>query len=199
MDVFPKGDAELEMIKNTLPSEARDYVKLDEHGKIDESLLDNYTGESNNFQSLRELVHSKIVTTVSISESFMFSSPQGEIAEKQMSYLPPDELMVDSSIELVSGLTTGEGGFYGKTLFPDREGYQNSTTSNIEVYIHPFLSTIGRAEAFSHEGYGHALLYIRNGFDHNGASHQFVGTKEANTTLKTMILQARRETIYNLK
>lgn len=96
-------------------------------------------------------------------------------------------------------MTTGEIGNYGKTLFPDREGIQNSPSSDIEVFIHPSLSKIGAAEAFSHEAYGHALLYIRNGGNHTEASHKVEGMVETNTVLKTMILGSRRETVSNLK
>lgn len=33
------------------------------------------------------------------------------------------------------------------------------------------LSTLGAVKSFSHEAYEYALLYINNGGDHNGASH----------------------------
>lgn len=118
-----------------------------------------------------------------------------------MSYFPFDESFPedkDLNFEFISSLSTGESGFYGKTLFPDNEGEQNSTTDAIEVIIHPSLSKIGAAEAFSHEGYGHALLYVRNGGDHHGASHITKGMTETNVILKSMILKARKETYNNL-
>lgn len=57
----------------------------------------------------------------------------------------------------------------------------------------------GAAEAFSHEGYGHALLYIRNGHNHEVASHQIKGMQDTNIILVNMILDARRTTINNLQ
>lgn len=79
----------------------------------------------------------------------------------------------------------------------DNIGEQNSINDNIEVHINSQLTFIGAIEALSHELYGHALLYIRNGFDHNGASHIIVGLRDTNTTLVKLILDARKETINN--
>lgn len=200
MVVVPKGEDELCVILNTLPEDAREYVRINEDGAIDKELFNQYDGDSINYNSLRELVNSDMTVTFSLADSFTCASPQGETSISQLSYCPPDEVFMDSDIEFVSGLTTGESGNYGKTLFPDRAGYQNSTTNAIEIYLHPSLSTIGRAESFSHEAYGHALLYLRNGYDHNGAGHYFKeGLREGNIVLKSMILQARRETINNIK
>lgn len=99
-------------------------------------------------------------------------------------------------------ITTGEGGNYGKTLFPDRDGLQNSRTNNKEIYLHPSLTKVVASEAFSHEGYGHALLYIRTGGNHQRASHIFqtspFGPYDANTVLSNMIRSSRRSTIQNL-
>lgn len=200
MVVVPKGEDELCVILNTLPEDAREYVRINEDGAIDKELFNQYDGDSINYNSLRELVNSDMTVTFSLADSFTCASPHGETSISQLSYCPPDEVFMDSDIEFVSGLTTGESGNYGKTLFPDRAGYQNSTTNAIEIYLHPSLSTIGRAESFSHEAYGHALLYLRNGYDHNGAGHYFKeGLREGNIVLKSMILQARRETINNIK
>ena len=52
--VIPKSQAELNMIHNTLPKEARDYVKVDKNGFIDQALLDSYSGKSLNFNSLKK-------------------------------------------------------------------------------------------------------------------------------------------------
>ena len=37
--------------------------------------------------------------------------------------------------ETMGGLSTGESGFMGKTLFPDKDGIQNSPNGNIIVII----------------------------------------------------------------
>ena len=94
-----------------------------------------------------------------------------------------------------------EMGFYGKTLFPDNDGQQNSISDRIMIIVNSYLSTLGAAETFSHEGYGHALLYIQNGGDHNRASHRPVPTEsgpvDTNTILKDKILISRKETVNN--
>lgn len=67
-------------------------------------------------------------------------------------------------METVNGISTGETGFTGKTLFPDKDGMQNSPSDNIVVIVHNKLSPMGAAEMYSHEANGHGLLYIRNGW-----------------------------------
>ena len=201
-EVRPKGNKELELIRNTVPEDARCFIQLNDRGTIDASLLQQYKGSSSNFSSLMELVSSKLLVNVSLSDSFEFMDQNGLIKSATLTYLGSDPFFEDRNIEYVSGLTTGETGNYGKTLFPDREGLQNSPSMDIEVFIHPSLSTIGAAEAFSHEAYGHALLYIRNGGNHTEASHKVHKVKEmveTNTVLKTMILDSRKETVSNLR
>ena len=41
-EVLPKGDKELQIIKNTLPEEARDYVQISDDGYIDKNALKLY-------------------------------------------------------------------------------------------------------------------------------------------------------------
>ena len=65
----------------------------------------------------------------------------------------------------IDEITTGDTGLWGKTLFPDNDGVQNSTSNNVEVYINLGLSPNGRAEAYSHEVNGHVLLYFRSGYN----------------------------------
>ena len=198
-EVFLKGDRELEMIRETLPEGARTYVRINENGFIDKQTLHDYVGDDYNYSNLLSLVDDNTIVFVSINDSFDYISSDGRDCTGRLSYFPPDEFLMDPSIEIVSGLTTGESGNYGKTLFPDRVGAQNSTSKMIEIYLHPSLSSTGAAEAFSHEGYGHALLYIKNGHDHEGASHQPQNWVDKNTVLVNMILNARRATIKNLR
>ena len=92
-------------------------------------------------------------------------------------------------------------GLFGKVLFPDKDGLQNSTNNNIKIIINSSLSLLGAAESFSHEGYGHALLYVINVGNHDGASHNLKSTPhgpyDSNETLKKMILNSRKETVNN--
>ena len=200
LDVIPKSVVELEIIRNTLPEDARMFVQLNESGSINKELLNMYLSDNYNFQSLSEMVNSKMTIQFSVSEDFDYYDSYGLLHnDGKLSYGGIDSDFKDVNFESVSGLTTGEMGNYGKTLFPDLEGLQNSSSNNIEIYLHPSLSRIGAAEAFSHEGYGHVLLYLRNGYDHNGASHQPVGMRDTNTVLVKMILKARQETIRNIQ
>ena len=198
-DVHPAGQRELDIIRSTLPEEARKYVQLNENGFLDRDILNTYSGKSTNFANLKSLVNDNIIIDFTLSDHFTFMDKEGALGVGLLSYFPPDPFLKDTGIEYVSGLTTGESGNYGKTLFPDRGGEQNSPNSNIIIILHPSLSIIGAAESFSHEGYGHALLYIRNGGDHQGASHQTKGMQDLNIDLVNLILSARRETINNLK
>ena len=56
--VLPSSLKEMVMIQNTLPQDARDYVRLDASGFIDVERLNMYTGNSLNFENLRELCNS---------------------------------------------------------------------------------------------------------------------------------------------
>ena len=59
-DVKPARIAELVMIQNTLPKDARNYVSLDKNGLIDRKLLNSYDGKSLNFNNLKTMVNSDI-------------------------------------------------------------------------------------------------------------------------------------------
>ena len=160
--------------------------------------------DSNNFSGLVTLVNSTTIIEVELNTKFISRDENNNINEYQMSYIPFESEFpefIDADFSQVNGLTTGESGFIGKTLFPDNNGSQNSITNSIQIIINSELSPLGAAETFSHEGYGHVLLYIMNGGDHNGASHSFIQTTEgpcdANIQLKEMIFKARKETVLN--
>ena len=204
--VRPAGNAELTMIQNTLPKDARSYVQLDKNGYIDQSLLSSYSGDSKNFNSLMTMVNAETTVDVKLDDQFTFAGKDGETGTATMSYSDFDpkydtEADKDLTGETMGGTSTGESGFLGKTLFPDNEGIQNSPNDNIIVIVNKNLSAEGAAEMYSHEANGHALLYIQNGGDHKGASHQPVDGKwvEGNTTLKNMIIESKKETIKNMQ
>ena len=98
----------------------------------------------------------------------------------------------------IDEITTGETGLWGKALFPDNDGVQNSTSNNVEVYINLGLSPNGRAEAYSHEVNGHVLLYFRSGYNHKMASHLYIRAIDTNTTLRYLIMKSKIETIKNI-
>ena len=194
------------MIQNTLLKEARDYVRLDRNGLIDRTLLNSYGGESLNFNNLKTMVNSDRVVEVVLDDKFTFMGQDGKLGTATMSYNafdPKYDLESDKDLkgETMGGLSTGESGFMGKTLFPDKEGIQNSPNGNIIVIVNKNLSPAGAAENYSHEANGHALMYILNGGDHKGASHQPVKGQwiEGNKPLMEMIINSKKETIKNMQ
>ena len=203
--VKPTDQASLNMIKNTLTVEDAQYVQLDEDGNIDQELINSHSSESGNFNNLTEMVNSDQVVEVSTNDNFNYVDENGNPGTASMTYIPsndPRSPGKDSSGETPNGTTTGESGFMGKTLFPDKNGMQNSPDETIKLVINKNLSDAAKAEIYSHEGNGHALLYIRNGGDHKGASHQVVNQNgslvDQNQTLKQMIISSKKETIINM-
>ena len=84
-------------------------------------------------------------------------------------------------------------------LFHHDDGIQNSPNQNVIVYINRHLSDAGRAETYSHEVNGHALLYFRTGYNHKLASHNFNGQIDMNGILTRMIFKSKEETIKNMR
>lgn len=204
--IIPKGAEELDMIRNTLPEEDREYVKLDENGQIDAKSLNEHKSKRGNYNLLSELVNSDKIVEVVLDDKFTFMKQDGKSETQTMTYVsfdPKYDLESDKDIngETINGLSTGESGFMGKTLFPDKDGIQNSPNGNIIVIINKNLSPAGAAETYSHEANGHALLYIKNGGNHNGASHQSINKQwiEGNEILKRMIISSKKETIVNMQ
>ena len=201
--VKPIGDKALEIIRSTLPKDARPYVQLDSNGIIDKDLLNSYTGESLNVAILKILANSDRSIELVFDDNFDYCGQDGNLKNEKMTYYPYDpqfsgEDEIDLYGETMGGLSTGESGFMGITLFPDLGGHWNSPNDNIIVVINSNLSFNGASEIYSHEMNGHAFLYVLNGGDHNGASHQPInGNYEGNKLLKFFILLSKKETIYN--
>lgn len=201
-DVKPAGNAEVEVIRNTLPQDARPYVKLDQNGLIDKDLLNSYIGESLNVNNLKALVNSEILIEIILDDGFAFKGEDGSIGHVNMAYFPFDPLFPEDKDvlgETISGLSTGESGHIGQTLFPGLDGSFNSLNANIMVVINKHLSPAGAAEAYSHEANGHTLLYIINGGDRFNAGHIFQGSIDINVPLRNMIINSKKETIYNMR
>ena len=199
-DVKPYGEEELAMIRNTLPKEARQYVILGKNGYIDKNALERFTGNSANFEALKELVNSKYEIYVRLGTSYSYMANDGSILSYEMNYLEPDEDWADEDCQYTNGLTTGETGNYGITLLPGKgkSDVNSMNDSRIDVVIHRSLSETGRAEAYSHEANGHALMYVRTQ-DRYKSAHQERDLKETNIPLRNMIINSRKETIKNMR
>lgn len=96
-----------------------------------------------------------------------------------------------------SGLTTGETGNLGKTLFPGAViNRQSSIDDNMHVYINKNLSRIGTMEMIGHELYSHSYIYFLTKC-RMFASHCTKGSKDLNILVGFYITKARREIIEN--
>ena len=195
--VKPLDDNAFEIIKMTLPQDSRKYVVLNESGYIDSNVMKQYTGYSNNFKTLLNLVTDDMDIDVSITSTYDSADENGKVSPHSMGYGGVDESLIDSDFQFVSGLTTGEDGFAGKTLFPDRDGKENSVDNTLHIIVNEKFTKMGKIETFAHEAYGHTQLYLLNGHNHKGASHQSIKMKETNLLLKQMIINARKEAVKN--
>lgn len=104
----------------------------------------------------------------------------------------------DTKFTCPNSFTTGEVGRSGITLLPDkgRSGV-NSPDKDIYIYINSQFSDIGKAESFSHEGYGHAFLYVLTR-DRNISRHIADLQHDTNERLVREILRARKENVDNI-
>ena len=198
--VKPGSQEALTVIRNTLTTEDMNFVQLDRNGYIDRKLINSHKSESKNFNNLTALVNSDILIEVSLVDgNVSYRDNEGRLQTEQITYTEPDPDFADPKAEYTSGLSTGEGGKFGLTLLPGKgESGVNSPDDNIRIYIQSRLSPEGKAETYSHEGNGHALLYVETK-DRRISGHQIQGDKEGNIRLRNKILESRQETIRNMK
>lgn len=88
----------------------------------------------------------------------------------------------------------------GRLFFPTSGERFNSTDGRIHIFINQHFSSEGQAQMFSHEGYGHALFYIRNPNNLNAARHIYNqnSQKELNRQLFNHIIDSMNETHQNI-
>ena len=199
--VRPMGIEEYELILNTLPQNDRRYVQLDKNGFIDKDLMNSHQSESSNYNGLCDLVNDDIIYEVILEgTAFPCIDKNGNAIAQEASYKELWQYsMFDKEGNTTNKFTTGEEGNSGLTLFPGRDCPLNSTDNNVKIYINKMFSIAGRAESFSHEGFGHALLYCLNGHNAYAAGHYYgtVGI-DNNIQLVNMIISAKKETIKNM-
>ena len=200
-DVHPADSAAYITILNTLHPADRQYVILDKNGNIDYAMMKAHDSDSENYKCLMDLAGSDIVFNVNIQENYTaYMNEQGASGDNgKLSYCEPDDFFVDNEFSSPSGLTTGESGKYGTTLLPGNgSSGVNSVDNAAHVFIHPSLSEIGKAEALSHELYGHGYLYHKYR-DRSVAGHQYKGSTDTNILLRQHIFRARKETVSYFK
>jgi RHS repeat-associated protein len=190
-----------EIIKNTLSIEEQKYVSLNENGYIDADKLLLCKSESNNFQALLTLVNSPIrINVTSLSETEYIS--EGVVCSEKFNPVVIEEDFKDVNFISQSGNTTGETGNLGVTYMPTNGGSGKGPLdgNSVHVNINPTLSPTGAAEAFSHEGYGHARIYVETNGNRSMAIHHYLpGGKDSNQRLVEDSIKARKETIKNMQ
>ena len=197
--VAASNDAQ-RMILNTLPKDTRQYVTFDKNGYVNQDGLKSVESNSGNFNSLRTMALSDQTIEVRLDNKFDYSDKEGNTQTQSMTYLGVDNEYIGNNNGTGVGPSTGETGFLGKTLFPDKNGLQNSTNGNTVVVVNSNLSEEGRAQIYSHEANGHAYMYNVTNGDRPKASHNFApGNKDLNIDLFKLINKAINETIQNMK
>ena len=198
--VKPTGAEELTVIQNTLPKEDRKYVQLDDKGFINQSLMNNHSSKSDNYNNLLKMVNDeRFIINTTLTNKYTYMDNDGNLHKSQMGYGEADSYFADTDFKNASGITTGETGKLGVTLLPGKgESGVNSVSPNtIDIFINDRLSTVGKAETFSHEGYGHTIMYI-NTLDRTKSGHMIKGNRDINIELLNRIIKARKETIKNI-
>ena len=85
-ELKPKGEEELQVIKNTFPAEARRFVVINDEGFIDKNTLEEYSGDSYNFQILKYIVNSPITMFVELNDNYNYIDENGELTNSTMTY-----------------------------------------------------------------------------------------------------------------
>jgi len=188
-DVLPTSIEALNMIRNSVPEEAREYIQTDERGVINQDLINSYDCSSSNFNDLKELVNSGCTIEVSLDDEFNYISQDNSIHTMSMPYYSDG-----GSLGGYFDLSTGESGWYGQTQYPDNNAAYPSINDNVRITINKNLSSSGRTESFAHEFYGHAYIYANTG-NASAASHGYgqQNTSETNLLLKNRIINAMSE------
>ncbi len=177
-------------ILNTLPPPIRHSINFDKNGNIDKTLFNEINSTSKNFASLYQLVNDETIYEVIISDEITYKNEFGELEVKNMG-----NIILSDDKNGSFGFSTGEEGWQGVTQTPGNEPNKyNSPDNTVKIVLNSNLSTEGKAQTFSHEGYGHAYLYSK-GVEHK---HQPQGLKETNQALSEAIRNAIEETIKNM-
>ncbi|HOL75052.1 MAG TPA: hypothetical protein PLM87_05490 [Bacteroidales bacterium] len=200
--LYPNGEIVIALnldaqraILNTLTKEDMAYVKFDEHGMIDKNLLNKANSTSYNFNAFKQLVNHETTFEINVSDKFLYKDENGNIKEYKF-----DPIIQTDDKNGPFGLNTGDTGFLGVTQTPGNESEKyNSPDNSVKITINKGLSKEVRAQALSHEAYGHAYLYSKGEDYIHRAIYTSEGFKETNIKLSEQITRAISETIQNMK
>ena len=196
-DVLPISEDAYQMILNTLPIEAREYVKLNDEGKIDAALMEKYDCSSQNYNDLKTLAGLGCTIEVSVSETYDYYDENGDLKTSEMYYSNQEmDALLHTSIPIKDmtgpyALSTKETGDLGVTEIPIMGAKHRSTNDNIKVIINKKLSDQGRSESFAHEFFGHAYIFATTA-DYSKSIHS-TGNTETNYLLRDRIINSQNE------
>ena len=195
-DVHPADSDTYIVLLNTISPDERQFVVLNHDGNIDYDTMLSHKSESENYSKLLTMSGSDITYNIYLQADYSYKDNNGKIIDNNHLSSEYEEGYEDTDFLNTSGLTTGETGRYGISLLPGKgTSGVNSLDNSAHIYIAPSLSTIGRAEALSHELYGHGYLYDKYR-DRNKSKHDNRNTMiEYNDELRNHILRARKETV----
>ena len=150
---------------------------------------ENERGESGNFLALQQLVNDDRLFNVDVAEGFSHKDGYESFG---------DITMGDPSEAGPFSPQTGEQGWLGITLVLG-DDYYSSDGDYINIVVNSGLSEEGRAQNFSHEGYGHAYLFSIG----KNPNHVVVNVdgvfKDTNKELADQIIRSIIETILNME
>lgn len=124
-------------IINTLSKEEAKYVKFNDDNILDASLLNQYTGSSDNFTALNTLTNSKT--------NYIFAVANQDING-------------DKFYEKRSNFNNSDNFSYGVTNMPGMDN-NPSPDDNVYIFTASFLRKKKQVTNIAHEGYGHAYFY----------------------------------------
>ena len=124
-------------ITNTLSKEESQYIRFDNKGMLDVSLLNQYKGSSENFTALQVLANSETNYVFAVSN---------------------DDINGNRFFEKGSDPSNPNNYSYGVTNMPGAE-YDPSPDNNVYVFTASFLDEKTQARNTAHEAYAHAYFF----------------------------------------
>ena len=207
MHIDPTGELILinniedqEVFKQLFPKKDREFIVFDKDGFIVQESLISHHSDSWLYNSIIKMNSAQEITSINLSYGFYYKNDIGETNYLDFGEIEYEDPEFEDTEFITTGVTTGETGNMGKTLFPGIGiSGQNSTDANTYVYINKRLSTLGALETIGHELFGHVYIFYLTK-DRIEASHKFApGLRDVNHKLVNNIKRARREIIFNQK
>ena len=160
---------------NTLPEDARKFVRFNENGVLDVDYLKGNTGdiEDINLAAAIRIGEHETIASVRLTSELQYA----------------DESRNVTTVEMGTGVV-------GFTTAPDGTNLQSAIPGKIDVQINNSLSDLKRAQILGHELYGHARFYIEgNKWEHD--RRQGYGGYDFNRPLVKAIEAHQHQAVLN--